>query len=56
MKVTDKNKTIRTIPDGAWESGISIDKKDCADRRHLNDITTDIQGNGYPIIQDNQDD
>ncbi len=56
MKPTDKEKHIRTAPEGAWESGIINAKKNCSKKQHLNDITTDIQGNGYPIFQKNQDD
>ena len=55
MKASDKNKNVRTVPEGTWESGIVIDKKNHSIKQHLNDITTDIQGNGYPIIHNNQD-
>ena len=56
MKATDKEKRIRTAPDGAWESGVIHAEKNCSKKQHLNDITTDIQGNGYPVIQKNQAD
>ncbi|MCI8293840.1 MAG: hypothetical protein HFH53_09970 [Hespellia sp.] len=56
MKVTDKDKHIHTAPKGAWESGIINKKKKHSKKQHLNDITTDIQGNGYPVSQKNQDD
>ena len=56
MKVTDKDKHIHTAPEGAWESGIINKKKEHSKKQHLNDITTDIQGNGYPVSQKNQDD
>ncbi len=55
MKATDKDKRIRTAPKGAWESGIINEKKSISKKQHLNNITTDIQGNGYPIIRENQD-
>ena len=57
MKVTDKDKRIRTAPKGAWESGIINEdkKKNRSKKQHLNDITTDIQGNGYPVSHKNQD-
>ena len=55
MKVTNKDKNIRTAPKGAWESGIINDKNNCSKKQHQNDITTDIQGNGYPIIREHQD-
>ncbi len=56
MKVTDKEKRIRTAPDGAWESGVINAKKNRSKKQHLNDITTDIQGNGYPVVRKNQAD
>lgn len=55
MKVTDKNKSIRTAPKGAWESGVINEKKKPSKKQHLNEITTDSQGNGYPVYQKNQD-
>lgn len=55
MKVTDKNKSIRTAPKGAWESGVINEKKKPSKKQHLNEITTDSQGNGYPVCQKNQD-
>ena len=55
MKAADKDKSIRTSPKGAWESGIiNAEKKNS--KKHPNDITTDSQGNGYPLSQRNQDD
>ncbi len=56
MKATDKEKRIRTAPDGAWESGVIHAEKNRSKKQHLNDITTDIQGNGYPVIRKNQAD
>ena len=56
MKATDKNKTIRTAPKGAWESGVINNKvKSRSKKQHLNDITTDSQGNGYPVVGRDQD-
>ena len=55
MKAADKDKRIRTIPKGAWESGIINDEKNRSKKQHFNDITTDIQGNGYPVSHKNQD-
>ena len=49
MKAADKDKRIHTIPKGAWESGMINDKENRSPKQQLNDITTDIQGNGYPI-------
>lgn len=56
MKATHKHKRIRTFPKGAWENGVLNEKRKRSKEQHLNDITTDIQGNGYPVIQDDQDD
>lgn len=55
MKKSSKDKTIHTIPKGTWESGIINKKENPSKKQHLNDITTDIQGNGYPISHKNQD-
>ena len=56
MKVTDKDKPIRTIPEGVWESSNPNVKENCSKKQHLNNITTDIQGNGYPVSHKTQDD
>ena len=56
MKVTDKDKPIRTIPKGVWEGGVINEKENRSPKQHLNDITTDIQGNGYPVSHKNRDD
>ncbi|MCI8669149.1 MAG: hypothetical protein HFI34_06485 [Lachnospiraceae bacterium] len=48
MKKAEKDNPINTIPKGAYEAGAtnrSIRNND----RNPNDITTDIQGNGYPV-------
>lgn len=48
MKKAEKNNPVRTIPHGAYEAGAtnqSIRDNDW----NPNDITTDIQGNGYPV-------
>ena len=55
MKATDKSKRIRTVPKGAWEGGIINEKKNRCEKQHLNDISTDLQGNGYPVSHKNQD-
>ncbi len=51
MKATDKDKSIRTAPKGAWESGVINEKKYRSSKQRLNDITTDSQGNGYPVYE-----
>lgn len=56
MKATDKNKPIHTIPKGAWESGIINKQEYYSKKHHLNEITTDIQENGYPVSHKNRDD
>lgn len=56
MKASDKDKRIRTIPKGAWESGMINNRENRSPKQQLNDITTDIQGNGYPVSRKNQDD
>lgn len=50
MKITEKKKPVKTIPDGVWESsrpgkykGQEENKKDTFNK------TTDLQGNGYPV-------
>ena len=56
MKAADKSKRIHTLPKGAWEGGIIDETENPPQKRHLNDITTDIQGNGYPLSHKNRDD
>lgn len=55
MKTTDKDKSIQTTPKGAWEGGIVNKQKDISKTKHLNEITTDAQGNGYPVSQKQDD-
>ncbi|MCI8918690.1 MAG: hypothetical protein HFH29_07975 [Eubacterium sp.] len=47
MKPTDKDKPIYTTPKGAWEGGIASLRKKT--HKNPNTITTDLQGNGYPM-------
>lgn len=56
MKATDKDKTIHTTPKGAWEGGVVNERKKPSPKQHLDTITTDLQGNGYPVSQKRQDD
>ncbi len=49
MKATNKNKAIYTTPKGAWEGGVINERKKPSPKKHLNDISTDLQGNGYPL-------
>ncbi len=53
MKATDKHHSIPTTPTGVWEA--SPDRKpEKTKKEHLNEITTDAQGNGYPVTKDRQ--
>lgn len=45
MKFTDKDKPIKTIPKGVWESSRPDSEKKKSDSATE---TTDLQGNGYP--------
>lgn len=47
MKITDKKKPTPTIPSGVWESSRPNENKD--KDKTTNSITTDLQGNGYPL-------
>lgn len=49
MKKARGDNPINTIPKGVYESGI-INKEIRENKNnHLNDISTDAQGNGYPV-------
>lgn len=56
MKATDKDKTIHTMPKGVWEGGIVNERKKPSKEQQLDSITTDLQGNGYPIPEKRQQD
>lgn len=49
MKMTEKKKPIHTIPEGVWGSSRTDERKQKTEKERLNDITTDFQGNGYPV-------
>lgn len=51
MKSADKDKPIDTTPKGAWEGGIASFVNHAPMHRNPNEITTDSQGNGYPVTQ-----
>lgn len=55
MKQAEKNKPIDTIPDGAWEAGIINEDRDRKKQKNPNEITTDSQGNGYPVCRHRQE-
>ena len=51
MKAVEKDKAVQTIPKGVWEASHTTEHTKDSKEKHLNDITTDSQGNGYPIQQ-----
>lgn len=48
MKITDKNKPIKTIPKGVWEAEHPINDKNKTEYNSKLNPSTDLQGNGYP--------
>lgn len=46
MKEASRNKTIKTIPSGVWESSRPNKNKNKKDKFQP---STDMQGNGYPL-------
>lgn len=46
MKEASRNKTIKTIPSGVWESSRPNKNKNKNDKFQP---STDMQGNGYPL-------
>ncbi len=56
MKQAESDKPIHTIPNGVWESSRPYKKKPKAKDEHLNEITTDTQGNGYPVSNNSRQD
>ncbi len=55
MKQAESDKPIHTIPKGVWESSSPYKKGHKSQKEHLNEITTDAQGNGYPVTNSRQD-
>lgn len=55
MKTANKDKVIYTTPKGAWEGGVVNERKKPSKKQHLNDISTDLQGNGYPLPKKTRD-
>jgi hypothetical protein len=55
MKTANRDKVIYTTPKGAWEGGVINERKKPSKKQHLNDISTDLQGNGYPLPKKNRD-
>lgn len=54
MKITEKKKPVHTTPKGVWESSTTYQNEHKSKEEHLNEITTDGQGNGYPVSNCNQ--
>ena len=48
MKQAEKDKPIHTTPKGVWEGSTTLKKEHTAKNEHLEEISTDAQGNGYP--------
>ena len=48
MKITDKKKPVKTIPQGVWESSRPDPHKE---KSGAATESTDLQGNGYPQEQ-----
>ncbi len=54
MKQSESEKPTHTTPKGVWESSTTYKKEHKTKNEHLNEITTDAQGNGYPISSSKQ--
>lgn len=55
MKQAESDKPVHTIPNGVWESSRPYKKGSKTKDEHLREITTDAQGNGYPVSNSRQD-
>ncbi len=55
MKMAEKEKPIPTTPEGVWEGSTTLKKEHKTKVEHLNEVSTDSQGNGYPISQKKQE-
>lgn len=48
MKMADKDKPLHTLPKGVYEGGEGVKEyRDTVMKKE--EITTDLQGNGYPL-------
>lgn len=54
MKKAKDDNPINTIPKGVYESGIINKELRKNKNNHKNDISTDAQGNGYPVNRDKE--
>jgi len=55
MKQAKYDKPVHTTPKGVWEASTTLKKEHKSKEEHLNEITTDAQGNGYPVSNSKQD-
>ena len=46
---------IKVIPHGAYEARMTDRQADGDREKKLNDLTTDLQGNGYPVNRSGED-
>lgn len=51
MKEAEKDKPVRTIPNGVWEASRPGKEENKSEAQYVNEKTTDAQGNGYPVRQ-----
>lgn len=47
MKQAEKDKPVHTTPKGVWEGSTTLKKEHKTRNEHLEEISTDAQGNGY---------
>ena len=50
MKDLREKKPVSTIPDGCYECGVIRHDEVPDKEEHLKEISTDAQGNGYPVL------
>lgn len=55
MKQAESDKPVHTAPKGMWEASTTYKKEHKTKNEHLNEISTDAQGNGYPVSGSGQD-
>ena len=55
MKKAKDDKRLQTIPEGSYEAGAMNRELRKNNSREVNDLTTDAQGNGYPVPGNNKD-
>ena len=55
MKSTEKDKPVPSIPKGVWEASHTDEHRNVSKEKHLNNISTDAQGNGYPVRQEKEE-